>query len=342
MARSIQLAYAASVQALWAAAEASLTHSASPLTASLAWAAAWFTGYSIGVRQAAAARGRRRLTLASGLLAVGGYLLLAMGGHPLVSYSILTLSLSLAVSAAVAAIVNEDDYATWRGSIASAKATVALASLAFLTAASHLGMEGLAAASVTLAAVAAPSFWDPIIPPAKLRLLDRFAEEAALLRPRPAMAWRDIVWRLAILAGLLAVARVTLLSASSHQLAGMVHAAGLAAGSLAAARHERPGPGLAGLAGLAGAAAALLGLDPLGLALVSLGHGYADTALLVVALEHTPTGAPRYTLSALAWMMAGALSIAILNTLGVSVEEAAAAIAAVVFAASLRGRPRWD
>jgi len=344
--------HAATILALWATAE----KEAAPLLGSHAtaalWGTAWFAGYSIGLRLAGRARGRKRLTLYSTLAAAAGALAVWRAPGPAAAaaagYWLLALAGALAVSAAVAAAVRERLDLEWRTSIAGVKAWAGVASAALLLGAHYLASQPqavLLAAAVPLAAVAYARYWDPPISPIAMKVLDDFALAAALLSPRP----RDHspVLALAVLAGALASLKITMVHAASQALgpaATVVHAGALALGAGLAAAHSRPSPVLAGLLGGAGVLLhAIRAPAWAGLAAYSLALGYADAGLLIAALEYTPTGAPRYSAQALVWMLAGTLVVAAAEYIGYSAWAALAVLAAAAAAAwAARRGSRWS
>jgi len=343
--------HAATILALWAAAE----KEAAPLLGSHAtaalWGTAWFTGYSLGLRLAGRARGRKKLTLYSTLAAAAGALTLWQAPRPAAAaagYWLLALASALAVSAAVAAAVRERLDLEWRTSIAGVKAWAGVASAALLLGAHYLASHPqavLLAAAVPLAAVAYARYWDPPISPIAMKVLDDFAWAAALLSPRP--RGQSPVLALAVLAGALASLKVTMVHAASQALgpaATVVHAGALALGAGIAAAHSRPSPVLAGLLGGAGVLLHALGTPAwAGLAAYSLALGYADAGLLIAALEYTPTGAPRYSAQALVWMLAGTLVVAAAEYLGYSSWAALAVlVAAAATAWTARRGSRWS
>jgi len=343
--------HAATILALWAAAEKEAAPLLGSHTTAALWGTAWFAGYSLGLRLAGRARGRRRLTIYSTLAAAAGTI--AVWSSPntaaaALGYWLLALAGALAVSAAVAAAVRERIDLEWRTSIAEVKAWAGVASAALLLGAHALASQPttiLLAASVPLAAAAYVRYWDPPISPIAMKVLDNFAWTAALLSPKPREA--SPVLGLAVLAGALASAKITLVHAAAQALgpvATIVHAAALAAGAALAASHSRPSPVLAAILGGVGVVLHVLGAPQwAGLTAYSLALGYADAGLLIAALEYTPTGAPRYSAQALAWMLAGTLVVAVADLLGYSAWAALAVLAAAAATAwAARSRSRWS
>ncbi len=341
--RILHAAFAAVVLAAWSMAERELASGGHPHAAPAAvalWATAWYVGYSVGLRLSPTARGRRILAASTAALALSALALPWTGPWVLAAYLLLSTASALAVSAVVSTAVQEgyDDW--WRDNIAWVKGATGVLHAVVLLAAYYVGLGAapLLAAGAGLALVSAALYWDPIIRPTTMRVLDRFATAAAMLgawQPRP----RGVA-SLAALAGALTASKIVVLPAATAEagtLALAVHAAGLALGASMAARHSYPTPVPAGLLGLAGLIGGALVGPAATLLLYSTALGYADAALLIAALEERPSGAAAYSGLALLFMLAAAAAIAAGAAVGVSVEAVAGAAAA---AALLVYRPR--
>jgi len=341
------------VLAAWSIAEAGVAlgveneHLSQALAVAL-WAASWYMGYRIAMPYTQKAPYRRRLLAVSIALIIASLALSRADGVPagLASYAGLTLATAVSVSVVTSSVYRDRFHEEWRLVIPHFKAFTGIFQTLTLIALSlaSLGdpLTALTVAIVLTGLLALARIRDAPIPTTLLWLSDKISE--TILNPAAPKPSGGDLSRLASLLGVLAVLKFIVMPEAlktHYYLALIIYAASMAVGAWLAAKNASPG--LGSLLGLAAIVAAWLTGDPVArLAAISMAAGYADSALLVLALERSPRKTPLYVWKALAWIVVSALLVAAFILSGLGSPFLAAGLVALAALLLYRRRGGWE